>query len=120
MFVELPAGGDVYVFKRVLHNWHADRVVTALRNCRRAMSPAARLLIIENVIPERDAGIGHTGRLFATLGDIQQLGLNGAGDRTEDEFRSLCAAAGFGIERFDRPTDFVTLIHARPQPSTPE
>lgn len=168
MFAELPAGGDVYVFKRVLHNWQADRVVTALRNCRRAMAPAGRLLIIENVIPERDAsfdagrglgadaghddsagarsgggargssgggddggrsddgahrndaGIGHAGRLFATLGDIQQLGLNGAGDRTEDEFRSLCAAAGFGIERFDRPTDFVTLIHARPQPSTPE
>jgi SAM-dependent methyltransferase len=120
MFVELPAGGDVYVFKRVLHNWHADRVVTALRNCRRAMGPAGRLLIIENVIPEPDAGFGHAGRLFATLGDIQQLGLNGAGDRTEDEFRSLCAAAGFTIERFDRPTDFVTLIHARPQPSTSE
>lgn len=118
MFVELPAGGDLYLFKRVLHNWRDEQVVTVLRNCRRAMSPAGRLVIIESVIPDPHAGddtsiAGQTARLFSTLGDIQQLGLNGAGDRTEAEFRSLCNAAGFTIERFDRPTDFVALARAR-------
>ncbi len=108
MFAGVPAGGDVYLFKRVLHNWRSDKVVTVLQHCRRAMAPNGKLVVIEGVIPNEGP------RLFTTLGDIQQLGLNGAGDRTENEFRDLCHAGGFTVTRIDRPSDFVTIIYARP------
>ena len=51
-FEALPAGGDAYVLKSILHNWDDVRSKTILEKCRDAMAPAARLLIIERVVPE--------------------------------------------------------------------
>lgn len=108
MFESVPAGADVYLFKRVLHNWRAEKVITVLQHCRRAMTANGKLIIIEGVIPNNGR------RLFTALGDIQQLGLNGAGDRTEDEFRDLLRASGFAVTQIDRPTDFVAIVYAHP------
>ena len=30
MFEEVPAGGDAYVFSRVIHDWDDDRAATTL------------------------------------------------------------------------------------------
>ena len=43
-FASVPAGGDVYVLKSVLHDWDDERCVTILRTCRAAMDDAARLV----------------------------------------------------------------------------
>src|SRR5262249_21882728 len=45
-----PAGGDVYLLKDVLHDWTDDRSLEILRQCRRAMDPHARLLVIEHLV----------------------------------------------------------------------
>ena len=37
-FSSVPAGGDVYVLKSVLHDWDDDRCVAILRNCRAGRS----------------------------------------------------------------------------------
>ena len=50
-FQKVYSGGDVYILKSVLHNWDDQSCVTILQNCHKAMQPAARLLIIERVLP---------------------------------------------------------------------
>lgn len=55
-FDSVPSGGDVYLMKSVLHNWDGERSTDILRNCRRAMSDAAKLVLVERVMPERMTG----------------------------------------------------------------
>ena len=52
-FSAVPAGGDVYVLKSILHDWPDDRCVTILRACRAAMGATARLASAEVVLPHR-------------------------------------------------------------------
>lgn len=51
MDVGVPQGGDVYVLSRILHDWDDDRCTDILRNCRSAMKPDGRLLIVERLLP---------------------------------------------------------------------
>ncbi|MDP9074183.1 MAG: methyltransferase [Actinomycetota bacterium] len=50
-FTRIPEGGDVYLLSRILHDWDDDRCTDILRNCRAAMKPNSRLLIIERLLP---------------------------------------------------------------------
>ncbi|HKB29210.1 MAG TPA: methyltransferase [Streptosporangiaceae bacterium] len=108
-FDGVPAGADVYVLARVLHNWDDADAEALLRRVRGAMAPGARLLVLEQLLEPAgtpdDAGDsaatggaagGAAGHGFAQ-GQIMDLlillTLPGC-DRTEAEYRSLLAAAG--------------------------
>lgn len=54
MFKEVPAGGDVYVLSRVIHDWDDDRAVEPLANFRRTMRPLSKLILAEEVLPPSD------------------------------------------------------------------
>jgi hypothetical protein len=91
---ELPRGGDVYTFMNILHDWGDDDSVRILSRCRASMSPSARLLVVEMVIPGDDAPY------FGTLFDLEMLLLfEGGKERTEDELRAICHRAGLRVER---------------------
>jgi SAM-dependent methyltransferase len=50
-FESIPTGGDVYVLSHVIHDWDEAHCLTLLGNCRRAIAPGGRLLIVEIVLP---------------------------------------------------------------------
>lgn len=50
-FGSVPAGGDAYVLSHIIHDWPVDACHTILRNCREAMNPGGRILIVEMVLP---------------------------------------------------------------------
>jgi hypothetical protein len=93
-FASVPRGGDGYLLSRVVHDWHDADAARILARCREAMAPHARLLLVEAIVPER-AEDGPE----AILMDIHMLMLFGARERTEEEFRSLLARAGFALQR---------------------
>jgi hypothetical protein len=104
-FVRVTEGADAYVLKQILHNWDDERAVAILRNCRAAMAPHARLLILERVLPE----LVTVDRPQSLLLDIQMLVVTGGRERTQEEFRGLLEAAGFALTALsDRlpPHDF--------------
>src|SRR6516162_3980189 len=51
-FTYVPSGGDIYLLKNVLHNWDDENCLSILRNCREAISKAAKLLVVELVMPD--------------------------------------------------------------------
>ncbi len=92
MFETVPDGADAYIMRNVIHDWDDADCLTILRNCRRAMAPGAKLLVVQEVLPLGNAP--SNGKLL----DVQML-LIGGKERTEAEFRSLYADAGFRLTR---------------------
>ena len=96
-FDGVPAGGDAYLVKSVLHNWDDERCATILGRCRAAMSPRARLYIVERVLPER---LGTSPREQSMArSDLNMLVALSGRERSEAEFGALLRAAGFRVER---------------------
>lgn len=91
-FDAVPAGGDTYVLHYVLHDWSDERCAVILRNCHAAMAPGARLLIVENLIPEHGSASDRVVML-----DLHMMAMLGGRERTADEFRTLLRAAGFDL-----------------------
>jgi hypothetical protein len=98
-FDRVPAGGDVYLMKKIIHDWDDERARAILANCRAAMTAAGRLLLLEQVI------LPGNGPSFGKVADLQMLVMTPGGrERTEAEYRTLLAAAGFELTRII-PTD---------------
>jgi hypothetical protein len=97
-FEQVPAGGDLYVLKFILHDWDDDRALMILRNVRRAVAPGGRLAIVEVVLP--DTPTEHPGWLF----DLNMLVVTGGRERTAQAFGELLDRADLTVERIT-PTD---------------
>jgi hypothetical protein len=94
-FVSVPAGGDLYVLKSVLHDWDDDRCVAILRSCRAAMDDTARLAIIDLLVPERMTSSGPA--VSAGLLDLIMLAYAGGRERTEAELTQLLKQANLRL-----------------------
>ena len=107
-FRDVPSGHELYLLKSVLHNWDNAAAIRILEVCRKAISPAGRLLIIERVISESV----QSGE--AKLFDINMLVTVGGRERTEQEYRTILAQASFAVIRV-LPTDsLLAIIEASP------
>lgn len=109
----VPAGGDVYVLCRVIHDWDDPRAAVILGNCRRAMSDRSRLLIIERTLPPRIDG--SDGTRGAVLADLLMLVIAGGRERTEAEFRTLCDAAGLQVTQLVPSESYGCIVEAVPR-----
>lgn len=107
-FREVPAGGDVYLLKSVIHDWPDEQAGTILRNCRNAMPPAGRLLLVERIVPAGDDP--HPSKPM----DLAMLVLLGGRERTPDEYGTLLAGAGFRVTRVVPTTSPSSVIEAVP------
>jgi hypothetical protein len=88
-FATVPAA-DLYLLKMILHDWDDQRCVEILRNCRAAVRPGGRALIVERLI-------GELGRPdFATCVDMIMLSVTQGGmERDLEEYDALFAASGW-------------------------
>jgi hypothetical protein len=108
-FESVPAGADAYFMKHILHDWGDAECAQILGACRSAMSPAARLLICERIVPEGNEPSS------AKLIDLHMLMTNHGGkERTEQEYRQLLVAAGFGLPRIVPTSSPWSVIEATP------
>jgi hypothetical protein len=108
----VPAGAEVYILKHVLHGCRDDAAIEILRNCRRVIPPAGRLLIIEFVLPDTvsqpDAKL--ESRLMS---DLNMLVVTGGKERTELEWRTMLKRSGFDcVAVIPVPGETVAIIEA--------
>ena len=112
-FDGVPAGADIYILTRVLHDWRDEDCRRILRQCRGAMGANARMLIIEQVLDPDPA----TGRIPTSgyLADMQMMAIFGsARERSEEEFRGLLADAGLTFRHIIPTGSPVSIIEAAP------
>jgi len=113
MFESLPAGGDAYVLKWILHDWDDAACVAILKNVRAAIGPEGRLLIVDRVLPERaEASLAMRTAMMADL--LMLIHLTGR-ERTEREFRTLLEASAFGLQRVVPTGTQLSVIEAAPR-----
>jgi hypothetical protein len=109
-FRAVPAGGDAYIMKHIIHDWYDDKAATILENIRAVLPKHGRVILIESVIPEgNEPGLGK-------IIDLEMLVMPGGKERTEAEFRALFDRAGFTLTRVVPTKSPLSVVEARPRP----
>jgi hypothetical protein len=107
-FEGVPAGGDAYLLRHILHDWDDPRCLTILGRVRAVVPPAGKLLVVEGVVPPGN------GPSFTKLLDLAMLVLPGGRERTEAEYRDLFARAGFRLGRVVPTRSEVCVLEGAP------
>jgi C-methyltransferase len=89
-FVDPLPAADAYVLMDVLHDWPDAECVAILRAIRAAAGTGARILVIENLLPDNG-----TDPQAQSL-DIIMLAMTGGRQRTAQRFGELFTSCGFG------------------------
>jgi O-methyltransferase domain len=116
MFEAVPPDGDAYILSRVLHDWDDERSLAILRNCCRAMTPTAKLLLVERVIPARIEN--SPAMRVLVVSDVHMMVMNGGRERTEAQYRALLAAAGITLTRVVPTGGAMNVIEGVPSDAT--
>jgi hypothetical protein len=107
-FKSMPSRGDVYILSHIIHDWTEEQCLTILGNCRNAMGPNGRLLVVETVMPADNAP--HPVKLL----DIAMLVMPGGEERTEEQYRNLLGKAGFRLTRVVPTASAAHIVEAFP------
>jgi hypothetical protein len=84
---------DAYLVMEVIHDWADEQSVDILRAIRKGAAPDARVLVIEQIIPN-DAG-PHWSKML----DIHMLAFLGGRQRTRRQYEALFNSAGLSLVR---------------------
>jgi len=90
---------DAYIVMEVLHDWTDEQSQQILQQIRNAAPDAAKLLVVETVLPDESAWAAGKGEHFGNHLDINMLVLTGGRERTSDEFAGLFADSGWRLSR---------------------
>jgi hypothetical protein len=107
MFKAVPAGGDAYIMKHIIHDWDDERAAAILRNIRRVLPDDGRVILIEAVVAP-----GNRPDLAKFI-DIEMLMMTGGRERSADEFRALFEASGLRLTRIVPTTSPLSVVEGR-------
>jgi hypothetical protein len=107
-FESVPPGADLYILKRVMHDWPDDVCAGILRRCRNAVAKGGRIVVIDAVIPP-----GNTPDLNKTVDLLMMVLLDGR-ERSEREFTALFASAGLELTRIVPTPSRLSVVEAIP------
>lgn len=107
-FKSVPAGGDLYTLKFIIHDWNDRQSIAILKQIRRAIKENGKLLLVEQVIqPGNEPQLGK-------FTDLIMMVMTGGRERTEEEYRALFAASGFKLTKSTQTPSPVSIIEGVP------
>lgn len=93
-FTALDVKADVYLIKRILHDWDDLRCTRLLANIHRSAHPGSRLVVIDMLVPEDMPNEYHVAKFF----DIHMAAGYGGRERTASQMRAVAEAAGWHLQ----------------------
>ncbi len=104
-FESVSTGGDAYILRHIIHDWSDSDAVAILNNCRNAMNPGGKVLVVEAVIPK-----GNDPNPFKWL-DLTMLMIGGK-ERTKDQFEKIFSKAGLKLNLVIPVTPVLSVVEA--------
>jgi ubiquinone/menaquinone biosynthesis C-methylase UbiE len=110
-FESIPTGADAYLFRHIIHDWTDSQCIQILGHCRKVLPKDGRLLVVETVVPA-----GNEPSLAKSY-DMAMLAFPGGQERTEAEYWSLFAKAGFQLTAVTPTAASISVVEGRPTES---
>lgn len=105
-FQSVPAGGDFYMMKHIIHDWDDERSLAILKNIHSAMNENGKILIVEMVVREGNEPD------FSKIMDLEMLVTPGGVERTAEEYRELLERANFRLTRIVPTASPYSIVEA--------
>jgi hypothetical protein len=102
-FDPLPAGADLYVLNRVIHDWPDAEALLILRRCAEAALPLGRVAVVGSVSPDEQG-----------MGLSPETVLVGGKNRSLADFRKLAEEAGLTITATGHQPTGRFIVECRP------
>jgi precorrin-6B methylase 2 len=109
MFESVPAGGDAYILKNIVHNWSDERASSILRRCKDCLGEGGRVFIVEGIVASDSTSV------LPNILDLDMMMGTGGLLRTTEEYRALLKSAGLELTRVVDTWFFMSLLEARPK-----
>lgn len=91
-FEYIPADGDLYIMKCILHDWNDEKCLDILKRCERIMREDSALLIIEHILPNKFVKDS-----YSVSSDISMKLLLDGKERTYEDFAGLLEKSGLEV-----------------------
>ncbi|WP_019544893.1 methyltransferase [Streptomyces sulphureus] len=95
----VPAGGDAYLLRNILHGLDDASCVRVLDLCRGAAGPDGTVLVATLLLPREGETVEAAGVLHTMLSDIETLTLTSGRERTLAEYEELLGRAGLRCKK---------------------
>jgi SAM-dependent methyltransferase len=105
-FFDSVPEADLYLLKNILHDWDDGQGVRILENCRRAIRPGGRVIVIEMMLGK----MGKPGP--APFMDLNMMVMLPGRERTLSEYRALLKEACFRIDKSSQTHWSMAVIEA--------
>jgi hypothetical protein len=107
-FQQVNVTANAIMMRHIIHDWDDARCITILKNCRDAVGPNGKVLVVESIVPSgNEPG-------FVKWLDLTMLVIPEGKERTEAEYRELFAAAGLKLERVVHTAGELDILEAVP------
>jgi len=103
-FKGVPPGSDAYLLSNILHDWPDEACCKILANCRKAMNPDSKLLVVEMIVPA-----GNEPSVSKLL-DLEMFVVTGGRERTQAEYKDLFVSSGFNLSRIISTGESISII----------
>lgn len=105
-FFQSVPEADLYLLKHILHDWDDQSCIRILRNCRRALRPGGRVVVIEFLLGE----IGEPS--LAPLFDVNMMVIANGRERSLAEYQQLFEAAELRVRNVIPTGTPMTIVEA--------
>lgn len=113
-FFEKMPSADVYLLKRVIHDWNDVDASRILKRCVDAIRPGGRVILAEMVMPSMGECEGANEKTqFLCMVDAYMMALLGGGERTSLEFEKLFKQVGLELIKRTGTDSYLSIMETK-------
>lgn len=105
---EVPQGSDLYIMQQIIHDWSDEVSITILKNCKEALAPNGRILVVDSVIKPGNKYD------MSKLIDLQIMATcHGGKERTKEQFTHIFKESGLKLVKIHETAAVFSILEVK-------